>query len=79
MQIYYAFSLSGVFIVGAKRTPFGTFGGKLKDMTATQLGVVASMAALENAKIKPDKVDSVTFGTVLQVFLFSKLDYKIEE
>ncbi|KAG8194896.1 hypothetical protein JTE90_029187 [Oedothorax gibbosus] len=58
--------LRGVFIVGAKRTPFGTFGGKLKDMTATQLGVVASMAALENAKIKPEKVDSVTFGTVIQ-------------
>lgn len=31
----------GVFIVGAKRTAFGTFGGKLKNVTATDLGVVS--------------------------------------
>lgn len=58
--------LRGVFVVGAKRTPFGTFGGTLKDVTALRLGVVASVAALKNAKIKPEKVNSVTFGTVIQ-------------
>ncbi|XP_015915604.1 3-ketoacyl-CoA thiolase, mitochondrial [Parasteatoda tepidariorum] len=58
--------LRGVFIIGAKRTPFGTFGGKLRDLTATRLGAIASRAALENAGIKPDEVNSVTFGTVLQ-------------
>ncbi|GIY56937.1 3-ketoacyl-CoA thiolase, mitochondrial [Caerostris extrusa] len=58
--------LRGVFIVGAKRTPFGTFGGKLKDVTSTRLGVVASVAALKSAKIKPESVNSVTFGTVIQ-------------
>lgn len=58
--------LRGVFVVGAKRTPFGTFGGKLKDITATHLGAIASKAALESAKIKPEEVNSVTFGAVLQ-------------
>ena len=35
-----------VFIVAAKRTPFGTFGGALKALSATELGVIASRAAL---------------------------------
>jgi len=58
--------LRGVFVVGAKRTPFGAFGGKLKDLTATHLGAIASKAALESAKVKPEEVNSVTFGAVIQ-------------
>lgn len=58
--------LRGVFIVGAKRTPFGTFGGKLKDLTATHLGAIASKAALESANVKPEDVNSVNFGCVIQ-------------
>ncbi len=56
-----------VFIVAAKRTAFGTFGGKLKDTTATKLGQVASVAALEAGKVDPAAVDSVVFGNVIQV------------
>ena len=55
-----------VFIVAAKRTPFGTFGGKLRDKTATILGVHSSKAALESASIDPATVDSVIFGNVIQ-------------
>lgn len=58
--------LRGVFIVGAKRTPFGTFGGKLKDISATDLGVIASKAALESANVKPEQVNSVNVGHVIQ-------------
>jgi len=58
--------LRGVFIVGAKRTPFGSFGGKLKDISATHLGAVASKAALESASVKPEQVNSVNFGCVIQ-------------
>lgn len=58
--------LRGVFVVGAKRTPFGTFGGKLKDITATHLGAIASKAALESSNLKPEQVNSVTFGCVIQ-------------
>ena len=56
-----------VFIVAAKRTPFGTFGGKLKDTTATTMGYMASVAALEAGKVDPSFVDSVVFGNVIQV------------
>ncbi|XP_065051325.1 3-ketoacyl-CoA thiolase, mitochondrial-like [Rhopilema esculentum] len=55
-----------VFIVAAKRTPFGTFGGKLKDTTATTMGYMASVAALEAGKVDPSIVDSVVFGNVIQ-------------
>lgn len=57
----------GVFIVGAKRTPFGTFGGRLKDVDSIELGRIASVAALEQAKLTPDHVDSVICGNVNQV------------
>lgn len=57
----------GVFIVGAKRTPFGTFGGRLKDIDGTELGKIASLEALKQANLTPDKVDSVIAGTVNQI------------
>ena len=60
-------SCRGVFIVAAKRTPFGTFGGKLKGWTATQLAVAANKAALESGKVDPHMVDSVVLGNVSQV------------
>ena len=38
-----------LFIVAAKRVPFGAFGGKLKHLTANELGGLASKAAVGNA------------------------------
>lgn len=54
-----------VFLSG-KRTGFGTFGGSLKDFTATDLGVIASKAALEAAGVEPRLVDHTFFGNALQ-------------
>ncbi len=54
-----------VFLSG-RRTPFGTFGGTLKDFTATELGVVAAKSALEQAGIPADAVGHVVFGNALQ-------------
>jgi acetyl-CoA acyltransferase 2 len=54
-----------VFVVAAKRTPFGTFGGALKDLTPTDLQVHAAKAALEAANLDPQAVDSVCIGNVL--------------
>ena len=51
-----------VFVVAAKRTAFGAFGGSFKNMTATDLGVVAAQGALEQIGGKADIVDSVFFG-----------------
>src|SRR4051794_27102830 len=55
-----------IWIVGAKRTAFGAFGGALKDATATDLAVTASQAALAQAGAKPEQVDQVVFGNVQQ-------------
>lgn len=54
-----------VFLSG-RRTPFGTFGGSLKNMTATDLGVHAASAALESAGVSGDAVNHVIFGNALQ-------------
>ena len=59
-------AMSGIFIVGAKRTPFGAFGGKLKTITATDLTVHATKAALAQAKISADKIDETFVGNVIQ-------------
>jgi len=58
--------MSGIFLVAAKRTPFGAFGGSLKHLSATDLGVHATQAALSQANIDPSQVDNVFFGNVIQ-------------
>jgi acetyl-CoA acyltransferase 2 len=55
-----------IWIVGAKRTAFGSFGGTLKDLTATDLAVEASKAALAQAGCDPSLVEQVVFGNVQQ-------------
>ncbi|HET6991194.1 MAG TPA: acetyl-CoA C-acetyltransferase, partial [Bacteroidia bacterium] len=55
-----------VYIVSAARTPIGAFGGGLAEVSATQLGAVAVKAAVERAGIKPENVDEVLMGCVLQ-------------
>ena len=54
-----------VFIVGAKRTAFGAFGGSLKGLSATELAVESSKAALEHAKLKGSDIDDNYFGNVI--------------
>ncbi len=54
-----------VFLSG-KRTPFGTFGGTLRDFTATDLGVLSAEAAMEAAGIEPEQVGHVFYGNALQ-------------
>ncbi len=54
-----------VFLSG-KRTPFGTFGGSLKDLTATDLAALSADAALEAAGIEPAQVGHVFYGNALQ-------------
>ena len=55
-----------IYIVAAKRTPFGTFGGKLKDLSAIELGVIAAKAALTAGGVDPQAVDHVVVGNVSQ-------------
>jgi acetyl-CoA acyltransferase 2 len=56
---------SGVVFLSAVRTPFGTFGGKLKGFSPVDLAVHASKAAIERAGIAATDVDQTIFGNVL--------------
>ncbi len=57
---------SDVVFLAAKRTPFGTLGGTIKDLSATDLGVHAAKAALAQADVSPEHVGHVVFGNVAQ-------------
>ncbi len=52
-------------VVSACRTPFGAFGGALRDVSAVQLGGVAIRAALQRSEVDPETVDNVIMGMVV--------------
>jgi len=58
-----------VVIAGACRTAIGTFGGSLKAFSAIQLGTVVITEALKRAGVRPEAVDEVVMGHVLQAGL----------
>ena len=58
-----------VFIVSALRTPLGSFGGMLADISATQLGAKAIKGALEKAGVEADAVQEVIMGNVVSANL----------
>lgn len=55
-----------VVIVGAARTPIGSFGGALKSVPTRTLGAIAVKEAIKRAGIKAEDVDEVVLGCVLQ-------------
>jgi acetyl-CoA C-acetyltransferase len=55
-----------VVIVAAVRTPIGSFGGALKDLSAPRLGAAAIRGALQKAGVAPEQVQEVMMGCVLQ-------------
>src|SRR5919205_380310 len=55
----------GVVVVDGVRTGFGAFGGSLKDVNATDLGVVAAKGAMERAHVDPAWIDHVIVGNVV--------------
>jgi acetyl-CoA acetyltransferase family protein len=55
-----------VVILGGARTPFGSFGGALKDVSAVELGTVAARGALARAGVSAGDVQHVVFGNVIQ-------------
>jgi acetyl-CoA C-acetyltransferase len=58
-----------VVIVGAARTPIGSFGGSLASLSAIDLGKIAAKEAIKRAGIKPDDIDEVIIGNVLSAGL----------
>ena len=55
-----------VVILSATRTPFGAFGGALKDLSATDLGAEAAKAALSASGVPPESVGHAVIGNVTQ-------------
>ncbi len=58
--------MENIVIVGAKRTPIGAMQGKFNSVSAPELGATAIKAAVEQAGVKPNEIDDVIFGCVLQ-------------
>src|SRR5262250_2343714 len=59
-------SLQDVYILSAVRTPIGKFGGSLASMTAADMGVVATKAAMQRAGVQPGQIDETIFGNARQ-------------
>jgi acetyl-CoA C-acetyltransferase len=57
---------SDIVIVGGARTPIGSFLGALSSLSATKLGSIAIKCALENSGVKPEQIEQVLMGNVLQ-------------
>lgn len=55
-----------VVVIAGARTPFGNFGGALRDLTATDLAVRAAEAAIERSGVPKERIDEVVFGNVIQ-------------
>ena len=55
-----------IYILGGARTPMSDYTGKLKDVSAIELGAIAARAAMERTGVKPEDVDHIIYGNVLQ-------------
>src|SRR5436190_6327022 len=55
-----------VFILGGKRTPMGEYVGALKDISAIDLGAIASRASLETTGVAAEEIDHTIIGNALQ-------------
>jgi acetyl-CoA C-acetyltransferase len=58
-----------VYVISAVRTPMGSFGGALKDISATELGAIAIKGAIQKAGIDPREIQDVLMGCVIQANL----------
>ena len=56
-------------ILSAVRTPVGSFGGSLKDLSSVDLGALAAAEAIRRAGIGPELIDDVIIGSILQAGL----------
>src|SRR5262245_35703220 len=63
------FFMKEVYIVSAIRTPIGSWGGSLKDFSATRLGAIAIKGALEKIKLDPKEINEILMGCVMQANL----------
>lgn len=55
-----------IYLLTGQRTAFGSFGGGLKDVSATDLTVAAAKSTIAASNIKPEQIDHVIIGNVIQ-------------
>jgi acetyl-CoA acetyltransferase family protein len=55
-----------VFVIGGARTPMTDYVGALKDVSAIELGAIAARGAFERTGVRPDSIDNVVIGNVIQ-------------
>jgi len=58
--------MKDVVILGSARTPIGSFGGSLSSLPATDMGGIALKAAIERSGLKPEDIEEVIMGQILQ-------------
>ncbi len=61
--------MKDIFILAAKRTPFGKYNGQLKDFNAVELGEIALKGAVEAAGVSMSDIDSLILGNVISANL----------
>src|SRR5918993_4049611 len=59
-------NMPSIYIIAGARTPMADYAGKLKDVSAMELGAIAARAALAKASLAPEAIQHVVFGNVLQ-------------
>ncbi|MCQ6266111.1 thiolase family protein [Fictibacillus sp. WQ 8-8] len=57
--------MSSVYVVEGARTPFGSFGKSLKNISSLQLGTITAHEALQRAKVNPEEIGEVVYGNVI--------------
>ena len=58
-------AMKELYVVNCCRTAIGSFGGSLKNVSATEMGSIVVKEALNRAGVKPEQVDEVMFGCIL--------------
>lgn len=57
--------MKNVYVIDGARTPFGTFGGKLKDVDVTTLGAIAAKESIRKSSVDEADIDQTFFGNVI--------------
>jgi acetyl-CoA C-acetyltransferase len=67
-------NMDDIVIVSAVRTPFGRFGGAMRDMPSIDLAVMVMKEVIRRAGVKPAEVDEINYGSVMLAELALETD-----
>jgi len=58
--------MQDVYIIDGARTPVGLLQGSLSNVSAIELGIIASKGAIERSRVDPNLIDQIVMGNVIQ-------------